>query len=447
MTQKKSFEQITAELFIFFLPFRMPAFLERIFGPFGAAASSFSFVFHIIGLVLLLASTYKSFKLNGVVFKLFCIMVGCFGLITLIMTNYVYVCYGNFHGNSPYIAGAKAFLAFVQYALIFLYCKRVFEVLESNNILRCMHISILCVLAIGYLEVLICVGVHGLKPAYDILARILNFSTVSVEEQISLTLYEPSHAAILLGAYVVPFYLAQFLKNKKIKLSLLCELVLWMIPLVFTKSTTSYLVVASGIGVALLIFMFTRKMNKVLRVLASAVIVGGIMLIANPAIIDRVTGINFSYLLKDKLFDVSNQSTATRKAVLDVNVNIFRRFPIIGCGNGLQGYFYKEALPDWIYAVSVDKGLRDVISGEVYEIYNAGCFFPGILSGYGILGIALFASFIALGLRELIKKKDRNGTFFFFYIIAFVPLMLSGMKSDFIGVYYVWFVFSIPMLL
>ena len=446
---KNSFQKNIAKLFIFLLPFRMLTALGVINNIFGAMADYLSFLIHFIGIILILLNGVANGKIRikkDNVFSFFCSMVLVFMLTSFIMAGVIYIRFGNYNGNSPFVAVLKLSLDFVQYILIIFYCKNVFLLLSYSEINKCIHGSIVCLLIIGYLQLFIYLGMQTLLPFYKKLANILNLSTVMPTQAISLTLSEPSHAAILLGVYVIPFYMSQLLYTTERRVRLLIELLLWIPIIFFTQSTSTYLIVFSGVGVAMLIALFRRKTSALLRIFCLICLIGVLTIIINPEIIDTALGINFSYLLTDKVFNLSDQSTASRMVPLVVDWNVFLEYPLFGCGNGLQGYFYQYFSPSWVNHVHLDASVRTLLGGNGSGIANGVLFFPAVLSGYGVIGTVLMVVFFIKCLKKIIKNREQYRSFYYFYIIAFVPLLISGFKSEFVGIYYIWFVLSLPMV-
>lgn len=354
--------------------------------------------------------------------------------------------YGNYNGNSPFTASFKLDLDFLQYILIMVYCKEIFSILSYEKIIRTIHHSATTLLIIGYIEFLIYVGAGGLLSIYNPIARTFHFSEILPSQAISLTVLEPSHAAMLLGVFLVPFYLSQIIYDKNNSKSYLIELILWSPIIIITKSTSTYFIVFTCISVALIMTIFSRKTSGIVRFISVCSIVLFSIIILYPETVDKVTGFNFSYLLTDKAFDLTNQSTASRRVPLSVDLNIFKKYPIFGCGNGLQGYFYNECAPQWVNQVYLDKPVRTALRGMSPSIPNGTLFFPAIISGYGIFGSGLFLFFFYKCYARMINNREEYKSLYYYYMIAFIPMVLSGFKSEFIGIYYIWFVLSIPMI-
>lgn len=119
--------------------------------------------------------------------------------------------------------------------------------------------------------------------------------------------------------------------------------------------------------------------------------------------------------------------------------------PLLGVGNGLQGYFYNKYFPMEFLSIAGS----DV--GEFYEIAqtgiaNGGCFWPGYLSGYGILGLLVLFNLVTKLIKQRKLRCQNLGLFnemFIMGAICFIPL---GMQGEAYSLYYAWFVLAIPFM-
>lgn len=434
-------ERTIAKLFIILLPLRMLSILTPITSVFGMQAESFSVIFLVCGLLYILISNrgriFTRRDANNSLF--FWKMIIVFAIISIIMSVYVSFRYGNYNGNSPYIAVLKLILDFIQYGLVMIYCKRIIVCLGKEKTADYLLVATRIPLIIGYMQIAEMLAAPVLSSVYKSLAAVLSLRTFPT--QISLTFYEPSWAAMFISIIVIPIHMSRIMllrSNKSI-----IELLLWLPLILMTKSTTAYILVFVSFGTAIIRMLFVNyNGRKNIKVFALATVIIGVIILLNIDAIDRIFGFNFSYLVLSKLTDLSNQSTASRMIPLIGNLMIFIKFPLIGCGNGLQGYFYPELISYNLYSnLSLDKNIHNMLAGTESSIPNGQLFIPGILSGYGIVGILLFAYFIRISLRMI---KHSTGLFKEMYMIALLPLLISGFKSEFVGILYIWFVLGLP---
>lgn len=441
----KKKESFIAKCYIFFLPLRMLLPLSPVFGIFGAQAEYFDFIFLILGCIEYIV-VYRtiSIRKSGIgdrVMRSFLEAVIVCTLLSIIMTLYIFFTYGNYKGNSCFIASGKMILNFVQYAIMIAYSRHILSTIPLQKVLRIIHASIRFLLIIGIIQGAV---KFGLIPGsfYTILANILNLTPRLGE--ISLTVAEPSHAAMIIGIIILPFYFSKLLHGEKFSVLEIIELILWYALTILCESSTAYAIL--GVETAVILIWLTWKKNtgtglKVLVIFLSVLF--AVVMLA-PEIIDSITGINFSYLLFNKMLDLGNQSTASRYLAIYANLLIFIRFPLFGCANGLQGYFYEN----YRYILNgkiVDESTLELFTGSLGSIANGTAFFAGILSGWGLVGLLLFVRFFIKSIKSIINQM-KGSLYFYFYCIAFIGILFSGIKSEYVGIPFIWFVLSIPTL-
>ena len=434
-----------AKCYIFFLPFRMITILTGVFSIFGALAYYFDFVFLLLGALSYLINyrgiiPYREKTMAGNVLWSFVEALIIFMFFSAIMSMYVSIYYNTYGVREIYSASFKMIINFIFYLAMIAYGRHIFSVLAINSVYSVLHKSILFLIIIGYVQFFNKIGVN-LNGLYSILQRTINLSKLSSD--ICLTTMEPSHAAMVIGTIVLPYYLSFLLSNCQISLGQVIEFALWIPLILISGSSTMYIICGIEIVFAVVWLIFKQNVSFCIKILS--ILIGGILIIVlnNPGIIDKLFNMNFSYLLLEKLTDLGNQSTASRSLALIVNFYIFLRFPIIGCGNGLQGCFYS----DYSYLMSgmvLDESVVQLLSGTLDGIANGCTFFSGILSGWGIIGVLLFLRFLLKSVYCVRNKKDKMGLLYYFYILAFIGVLISGIKSEFVGLPYIWFIFAIP---
>ena len=438
-----------AYVFIFLLPFRMLWPINSITNVLGAVASFSSFVFHFFGIVLMIIDgdfKMPKPKIEKTTIGIFVLMILYFVFNSVIASLLMNITYGSYNGVSNIASTFKIVLNFIQYLMIIIYSIYAVGKLGFEKVFKVISWSLVVVLFIGYFQLILSTPLrYQLTPLYSFFAKLLNLATFDFTKVgISLTFYEPSHAAVFIGCIVLPFYISQLVYFKKNQIFNLIMFVLWLPIIVFTRSTTTYLIVAIEVLASTILVWFTRGIKLYIRIIFSSAIILGIIIFVFPEIVDKLTGFNFSYLLKDKLIDGGNQSTNSRYYTLFLNFEIFKHYPIFGCGNGLQGYFYsiyKNIIPSIEY---IDDSSLLAYNHLGTQIANGSLFFPSVFSGYGIIGAILLFSFFTFSIYSIYKKKEKGQQVFIFYILALVSLIISGIKSDFVGIYFIWFVLSFP---
>lgn len=440
----KSLEVKVAKWYLVLLPVRIITplmFLQSIAGP----------LFDYIDSVIMLWGLYLWVKNGGRLSipnhnkSLYSTIKGsiCYlNISSVIMAVVMYATYGNYRGDSPFTAIIPMMLFYFQYLLMFTYNIRVFQILDYSTITGCIKKSTRFLLVIAYFQVLAMVG--GLMPVYTLFANFIGgFSPVL--PKLCLTGLEGAAAGSLMGVFVFPFLFARIMHgdNKASR-----ELLLWMLPLYFTHSSTGYILFA----VDFLMFVFLMVKNGLSggRVFKQMLGLGLLALIGYSAlsytgVIDADVIADINYLLFEKVSDGDNGSTVSRSIPFYVNWGAFTEMPILGVGNGLQGYFFYKYFPmEALYVPGSDVG--EFYQVAQTKIGNGGCFWPGYLSGYGIMGLIVLL-IVIMKLNKTRKSRAQNlGLFnemFLMGSLCFIPL---GMQGEVYCMYFAWFVISIPFM-
>ena len=106
-----------------------------------------------------------------------------------------------------------------------------------------------------------------------------------------------------------------------------------------------------------------------------------------------------------KLFNHSNQSTQYRYSTIWNDALVFIRIPIVGIGDGNQGYFYASNVSGtWM---SANGEAQRAIQGKL-GLLDGGAAIPSLISGFGIYGVVV----IALSVRSyLLYAKKTNSIY------------------------------------
>ena len=143
-----------------------------------------------------------------------------------------------------------------------------------------------------------------------------------------------------------------------------------------------------------------------------------------------------------KLIESDNSNSINRKAMLYIDWNVFREYPILGVGNGNQGFFYREFYPQY---VSNTFGNTSRYDEAANVLMDGGPFFPSYVSGYGIVGVLLLAIFIFKSIKTIRANRRCYGYLYYFYILGSSSLLLYGFSSTLASDYCFWLVVSLPM--
>ncbi len=430
-----------AKLYLFFLPFRMIMpfeFLKLIVGP---LANYFDTVFLMIGLSLWLfnGKGVRILSTNMPLLRTTCNSVLYLNISSIVMASVMYFTYGNFNGQSPFIAVMPMILFYFQYLLIFVYNNRVFQLLSYSTVVGIINKTCKVLLIIGYIQVLVILGIGG--SVYDFISSIIGgFVNSSSIYKLPLTATEGAGAGGLLGIFVFPFLMSRYLHGHK---GSLYQIILWLLPLYFTHSSTAYLLFALDLGIFFIILV--KRFNgfvNVMRIGVVSVIILTGMTASSPEIRNEI-----SYMLIEKATDTDNGSTVSRMTPYIINWGCFTEMPLMGVGNGLQGYFYEKYFPkEFLNVPGTDLGVFYEKINEPGTIANGACFLPGYFSGYGIVGLLVLINFIFALRRTRKLRKKELGLFNEMFIIGSVAFLVMSISSEMYCLYYAWFVLSIPFM-
>ena len=265
-------------------------------------------------------------------------------------------------------------------------------------------------------------------------------------QKLSLTASEGAKAGGVFSILVFPYLLAKATISSK-PMKYYMQILLWIPVVVFMQSTSAYLMV---VAVVLYFILFslkggTRQWTRFLRFALTIFLIGVLMIVILPEkIINLIFNFeDITYLMFGKINDSQNGSTILRTAPLIINWKTFLRFPLLGVGNGLQGYFYTEFFPKQGLAVA---GVASQYNNALTTIVNGSLFFPGILSGYGIIGVLFFTTYVRRMLETFKEKEAKLDVFGYMFRFAAVAIIVHGFQTEFAGSYYIWFVLSIPFM-
>lgn len=443
---------VVAKAYIFFLPVRMisPLIFTKVFV--GASAAYFDLILHLLGLILILVGNRGVIK-TGVdktckLFQFFALMIVCYNLSSIIMAVVIQNIYGNIGSESAFRAVSGMLIYYTQYLFIVYYNKEIFKMLTPGDISKILGKTVLLLLIIGYIQIAV-MNLHGviekIYDAADFFHILVDSSRLS---KLSLTGGEGASAGNLIGILILPFLLARILSEAKVLKNIII-FILWLPIVYFTNSTTAYWSCVIDIAVFLALFLLKKK--KWIKLVLTFLIISVCLLFAVmfPAVVKQILPDEFSerieYLLFEKAIDPNNGSTVSRTIPLLVNWGAFTEYPILGVGNGNQGYFYSKYFPEWAHHVA-GSDVGYFYNKAQTEITNGAVFFPSLLSGYGIVGVTLLVVYFVQCVVLLKEKKKALGMFYYIFFMSWAAVLFSGMQGEFVGEYYIWFMLSVPYM-
>lgn len=428
------------KVYILLLPITLfhPLKLNKIFG---APADTSSFLLHVLGMIIIVLSTIRLRQIKASNLMVYLgIMIFVLDLSSLLMAFILNYKLGILYGENTYLAMSGDFIYYIQIFFIFYYNYYVGSSIDKKIISKMFYIITIYELIIGYLQILILKGFSFLSSIYGIIEKlgfIYDVNDMVRVGKIYLTGGEASSVANIVGFIVMPYILANLILNKELKYKLL--LLLYIPIIYFSKSTTVYVAIALQLLIFIVILCYKKRKTFQL-------ILGGLMVVMvlslGVLIINKYEDSKFikeiDYYLTDKITDKQNLSTVFRESTVKNNIKVFFKYPILGIGNGLQGYYYTENLDTYAYK---SEEVRNVLKG-MGGIPSGGSFLTAYISGYGLLGIIMLLGFI-YKCNKTIKKGNELYYIYVFGGINF--LMLSTMALGIAGNYLAIFIVSIPL--
>ena len=440
-----------ARLYLYLLPIRMIAPLIFLRNIIPGAAVYFDLVLHGLGLLLIFMRTRGRAILDtdpsSKLMQHFAFLIVYLNFSSIIMSVVIQYTRGNYAGESAFSGIVGMLLYFTQYAFMLFYNKHVFEMISKEELLTILRRVCWFLLILGYWQVMAMsfggafAAIHDAFDIFDVL--------YSAEEmpKLCLTGSEGASAGSIISIFVLPVLYGCILGGNKSALSFV-QVLLWLVPLYFTRSSTAYILFA--VVSIFFLFLWIKESAKkhpaalVLVVIFLLLIVLILILFEVSVFSDEVVE-QIQYLLMEKITDEKNGSTISRTVPLVVNWKTFLRYPIFGVGNGLQGYFYVEDFPKWAMNVP-GSDVMEFYEISKYGISNGAVFFPSLLSGYGIVGVVMIIIFAVHLVMNAISGKKQMGSFYYTFLLAAVAILFTGFQGDIYGSYYIWFMLSLPLM-
>lgn len=441
-----SFEIKLAKLYLFLLPYRMFIPFEFLKEALGPLVNYIDFIFNLVGLFLWLqhGRGFNIGKENRPTFNLFRNIIFYLNFSSFLMAIYMQIVYGDCNGVSPFKGILAMGIFYFHYILILLYNIRVFQILNYKDVVEMLRNTCRVLLVLGYVQVAVMSGFGG--GMYDAIVGAIGGINPSYQlSKLCLTSSEGASAGSIMAIFVFPFLLARNIHGDK---KAIYEVLLWIVPLYFTHSSTAFILFSLNIIVYVIIMLKDSVRNR--PRLRNFMITGFVVLtgmsvakyfgFVNVNVLDEV-----NYLLFEKAADEENGSTVSRSIPLILNWGAFTEEPIMGVGNGLQGYFFNKYFPDWAFFVE-GSDVGGFYTKAQKGIANGGIFWGGYLSGYGVIGIVLAIVFInkLVGLRR--RRLKSMGLFNEYFIIAAPAFFLSGFQGELYATFYAWFIVSLPFM-
>lgn len=444
----KKLEKIIFQIYIFVLPIMMLEPFRGIKEAIGALAVNNNFFLFLVGMTLIIIDILvrkKNFKTNKLLNYLF-LMILCLNFSTIIMAIILNQKLGYLHGEDTYSATIGMIILYFQVFFIFYYNYRGFQLVSIKDVERIFKYIISYTLIVGYFQITM---IHfplisGIYDFFNILGAVRESSFILTINRISLTGSEPSSTGAVISLIIFPYLLAKTLYRIDSKTIIL--IILFLPIILYAKSSTA--LIMFSVNILLYCFLLFKQKGLAFR---KFIIISLLFLVGLTGVTFGLTS-SFSknsflmenyYLLFDKISDESNQSTLYRTSTIINDIEVFKKYPILGIGNGNQGFYYNENIKSNYF---ISQEVQNAYSGKV-GVVNGGPFVPAYISGYGIVGILLLIIFIIKSYRKILTIKNGINYFYEMYIISSITFLLTAtMTHDIVGNYIAIFILSFPFM-
>lgn len=422
-----------AELLVFSLLLFLSSFAKLPFNSFFGLAGTFSsngFILLCVGVLLM----FISHRFTGVRSRLtrqFLTLTALLVLINVVMSFYLSLTVGTMFGETPLTTGLATLCWLACHAGAVIYISHCYSDISNSLLDRLFDFMLVFVLAISILQVGIIVGIPGFRAVYDA----LNFGdwlqlSICRYERLCGVASEPSGMAAVICMLCFPYAASKFLSTHRARYGL--SLVLLVFVAYFTYSSTVYVSLLFSL-IAFVVVSLSAKGGRIPRgaivslmlALVVALLVG-VVAVTSDNVKDNEVVSSISTLF-EKVTDDNNQSTAYRNSTVTNDLKIFLDYPVLGVGEGNQGYFYADNI-DVSVLNSGSLEARNAINGKI-GVLNGGSFLPSLISGFGLVGTLAYVAWVIGGVRQASRGRAVMGSYYQMYLIALV----GGLPSLWIG--------------
>lgn len=444
----KRLERMLFNLYMLFLPFEILSPFLLNFKITGVIQNNSAFI-EIIGIILMSANIIlfrKKIKLTPLLKKMFA-GVMLLNITSIIMAFLLHEKFGILFGEDTYraISGNIVFYTLLPIGAIWLTTSIKNESLL--NVKKYLNYFIFIELIVGYVQIFIINGFKIILPLYNFLADSLglfvNSGFLVHRNQISLTGTEPSSVGIILGVMIFPYILTQI----TVDTSKLLQFILFLPIVFFSKSSTAYIAIVVNL---VLFILFNRVSVKLtFKKMITTYFIGSaffVTLITLPIYYNGEIANQIYSLIFEKTTSQTNLSTVFRQSSVINDLEVFKKYPIFGIGNGNQGFLYASHLPSWIMSAGSEE-VRNALSGGNGGVQDGGPFLPAFLSGYGLLGFILLMVYLAKTVQLInISKEELEYLRPMYFIGGGSFLILSTMATGLPSNMMALFIISIPFM-
>ena len=441
-------------LYILLLPIQLLPIFRRFtsFLP-GNAAIQNDFFIMLAGLATIIIITrgyilYKSNSLIPDIVKLIVKLV----LISVLASVIFFIPFGSLYGENTFSASFPSMIYLGLTGIAFYYNYFMTKYVKREMIERILDILCIIMMILGATQIAIINGAASIGYLYDRI-DIFNVLPDSVfmitMGRICLTGSEPSSIGMIINVLLLPYCMGKIL-NKESKKKYKLYTVLLIVICFFSFSSTVYIgVLLNSISAIVLYFKKNMRKNIGKTVITGLVTLCIVLAIAATGFFQNSTiGRTINSLVIEKTTDEENMSTAHRYTTVINDIYAFLHSPIIGVGNGNQGFTYNEAmeLPFINDNMKDNPETQNILSGNA-GVANGGAFVPAFISGYGLIGVFLLVTFICKCVRHIKECEKQFGSMGYLYLIGgFSFLGMTTVSGTLDGNFLAIFVCSIPVM-
>ena len=236
-------------------------------------------------------------------------------------------------------------------------------------------------------------------------------------------LSEPSVNCVFINTFALPFLLLKTFKSKGRTLSFFTNLTLTIIVTagtLLTKSSSVYITFFAFVASAMYLFLKKSSLSKKIKITIVACI--GVF-IAFLFVVPTTRNLIVYYAV-NKIFNLSNLSTAYRYSTVYNDLLILIKFPLFGCGDGNQGFFYFQHVAGTKMTVSYE-----TVNSLTFKqgLLNGGALIPSLISGFGLFGIVLII-LLFKNYFLLFKKQPlyEDSLYTLLLYVCFISVFVAG---------------------
>lgn len=305
-------------------------------------------------------------------------------------------------------------------------------VVSFSELRGTIEFSIIVILFVGLLQYGMLNGNGVCTIIYTALSSIfqlVNLSNIQIMERgVCFWGTEPASASALC-MFILPFSIITFITSKgggKVRFGIYAFLFLFLL---LNSGSSSTIITCILVILCTILYVLKGTIKKWVYIMTFSFGFVVVLLYTLDINIktqtDSVETSSFEYIILGKLVDRENGSTANRVSTVCNDMKIFASYPITGVGNGCQGYFYKNNIPEWTKFAGEVKSAMYYEAGSIAN--GGGNFFASYISGYGLIGVVVLIMLLRkyrLNLSNSIVNYDTVAGFSF--SVCIIVFLLGG---------------------